>query len=88
MTMADHDLPLRVVADKLRLDARLAGTIARTAAEVLRPDEAEHGDLMCLMRELRGRLELRVAELSAAAAARAPGGGRRAPASGGSRRQG
>jgi hypothetical protein len=81
--MADHNLPLRVIADKLRLDARLAETIARTAAEVLRPDEAEHGDLMCLMRELRGRLELRVAELSAAAAAaRAAGGRRRAPSSG------
>jgi hypothetical protein len=81
--MADHDLPLHVVADKLRLDARIAGTIAVTAAEVLRPDEAEHADLMCLMRELHGRLELRVAELSAAAAAtRAAGGRRRAPSSG------
>jgi hypothetical protein len=83
--MADHDLPLRVVADKLRLDARIAGTIADTAAEVLRPDEAEHADLMCLMRELRGRLELRVAELSAAAAAARAAGGRqrrRAPSGG------
>jgi hypothetical protein len=81
--MADHDMPLRVVVDKLRLDARIAGTIADTAAEVLRPEEAEHADLMQLMRELRGRLELRVAELSAAAAAaRAAGGRRRAPSSG------
>jgi hypothetical protein len=82
--MADDDLPLRVIADKLRLDARLAETIARTAAEVLRPDEAEHADLMHLMRELRGRLELRVAELSAAAAARTAGGRhrQRAPSSG------
>jgi hypothetical protein len=81
--MADHDLPLRVVVDKLRLDARIAGTIADTATEVLRPHEAEHADLVCLMRELRGRLELRVAELSAAAAAaRAAGDRRRAPSSG------
>ena len=81
--MAAPDLPLRVVADKLRLDARIAGRIADTAAEVLRPDEAEHADLMHLMRELRGRLELRVAELSAATAgARARGGRRRALSSG------